>query len=395
MCLKNRLSIIVLLLLLPIISYYYQSMEGPIMANRICVVGNISNNPSVADGGRVKIRLYIELLKREGFTVSTIDLDNWKIKLFSILIKIKREIFLSDSIVIMAGPKGCRYLIPLINRMNKKNAKRIVFCALGIGALDSVISKLNIHDVNDFINHRNFFDLSDKKMRDELCLLDSIILENDLLKETYEIFYNLNNCEVIPNFRDVEISNRLTYDLSSLNICFLSRVAKAKGVLDLMRVVSNINSTLKSNQIKLSIYGQKELSFEELNEFNAILDDNILYHGVAKKDEVITILSNHNLFCLPTQYYGEGMPGSLIEAMMAGTPPLISSFSQASTIITDGYNGLVFKIGDATDLKNKILYCQSNLNSLEKIGRITQNYASRFTYKFNRDKFLQKLAGMQ
>ena len=86
----------------------------------ITFIANNANNGLVSDGGRIKIRLYKDLLIKEGYKVNIIELDGWKKRVFNIIFQIKKAIKNRDRIVIMAGPKGCRKIIPLLNFLNKK-----------------------------------------------------------------------------------------------------------------------------------------------------------------------------------------------------------------------------------------------------------------------------------
>ena len=85
----------------------------------ISIIGNNASNKDISDGGRLKIRLYSKLLLKCGYQTNIIDLNRWPIHIFSLLIKIKKSIKNNTNILIMAGPKGCRIIIPLVNFLNE------------------------------------------------------------------------------------------------------------------------------------------------------------------------------------------------------------------------------------------------------------------------------------
>ena len=87
---------------------------------RITIIGNNAHGNEVYDGGRLKIRLYATVLKENGYDVNIIDLDGWKFRFLSVLKQIKEATKRGDTILIMAGPKGCRMMIPLVNKRNKE-----------------------------------------------------------------------------------------------------------------------------------------------------------------------------------------------------------------------------------------------------------------------------------
>ena len=110
------------------------------MKRKIYIIGNNNNSQNISDGGRIKLRLFAKLLS-ENNEVTIIDLSGWKKNILRVVYQIKKSIKEQSTIVIMAGPSGCRILIPIINYFNKKHKSKAVFCALGVGTIDKLIKK--------------------------------------------------------------------------------------------------------------------------------------------------------------------------------------------------------------------------------------------------------------
>ncbi len=358
---------------------------------KICIIGNNASGAPVSDGGRIKIRLYHELLLRNGLNAYIIDLDKWHKHLFSTLQKIKKAIKSNDTILIMAGPKGSRKIIPIVNFFNKPKKSRIVFCPLGIGTLHQVVSHLTESEVIDFLNNVNYFGIKDKKMARQLKLLDAILPQNEVLSACYKQFYNLENVFVLNNFRDITPTKKEYRVNSILSVVYASRVCEEKGIFDLINSVNAINAFDK--RITLDIYGDLQLSNEEKNVFFNSLKDGIRYLGVLGSSDGISTIKSYDLFVLPTKYSGEGTSGSLIEAFLSGTPALISSYSQSKLLISDGVDGFIYKINNQTDLETKLLYIYNNRETLEKIGLSAQTKSVVYTYEYNKAKFINLIVG--
>lgn len=358
----------------------------------VAIIGNNANNSAISDGGRIKIRLYKTLLEREGYIVKIIELDGWKKHIFRLVINIYNCVVNQEPIVIMAGPKGCRFIIPIVNFFNRRKKTRVVFCALGIGTLDAVIKKMTQENAQTFLKEEESV-ITDKKMEKHLKKLDWVIVENETLKNKYLNFYHLSNVSVLNNFRDVTISPK-KYNLStdSLNVIYFSRVKANKGVFDLIEAVNEINSENK-NRVVLDIYGDNQLNTDEQNKFEASMNNNIRYKGIIDANNAIDTLKKYDIFCLPTKYYGEGTSGALIEAMISGLPPLVSNYSQAKDLVSDGNTGFIYSFNSVSDLKNRLIYISKNKDSLERIGKNAQVFASQYTYLSNREKFIQLLTG--
>lgn len=361
----------------------------------ITFIGNNANKQIITDGGRLKMRLFIDLLKREGNEVGVIELDGWKKRFLSIISAIKHAIKRNDTIVIMAGPKGCRFIIPIVCHYNKKRKARVVFCPVGIGTVDKLVKNLPQAQIDDFINCRNFQGIKDEKMKSLLQKLDFVCPENDIQNNLYKSYYELKNTCVIENFRDIDIEEKkYSNSTQQLSIIYASRVKEYKGILDLMEVVTEINKQ-NSFKVKLDIYGDNQLQNENSDRFIKMLNDNISYFGAVPTDEVSKKIREHDLFCLPTQYYGEGTSGALVEALIAGTPALVSSYTQVNYLIENNKNGFIFKIGSKDDLKKRILEIMNNKSILKEIGISAQESARRFTYSYNRQTFLNIMVGEQ
>ena len=121
------------------------------MGKNICIIGNNANGAPITDGGRIRLRLYQTLLLENGYHVTVVDLCGWTKHIFSIIHEIKKAVKENDSIIIMAGPNGCRFIIPLVNHYNKKYKKKVVFSALGVGTLDSLLSRMSPENAKEFL----------------------------------------------------------------------------------------------------------------------------------------------------------------------------------------------------------------------------------------------------
>ena len=358
---------------------------------KICIIGNNRHGKDIADGGSIKVRLYKTFLERLGHETYIADLDGWIKRPLRLIKQIKYGVKNCDSIVIMGGPKGCRIAIPLVNKYNKKIKKRVVFCPLGIGTVDILIKNFNTEKVTNFIQSKDFYDLKDEKMKKQLEKIDLIIPQNQMLCELYNNFYGLNNISLLINFRDEKVINHVYSPTIPFKIIYISRLKKNKGILDIVRVANDLIN--EGYKIILDIYGQQELDGEDLNNFNNMLNAAVKYFGPAKHEEVSSIIAQHDLFVLPTAYYGEGTSGALIESMFAGTPALISSYSQAHLIIKDGVNGLIYKLGDNNDLAKKIIYAYENNEIMKNISVEAQKEALKYSFDANKEYFEECILG--
>lgn len=368
---------------------------------KIVIIGNASkNNDSkfLADGGRIKVALYRDILIKEGHDVELIELENWKKRIVKIIKQIKNATRNSDVIVVMGGPKGSRILIPLVNYLNRKSQKRTVFCPIGIGTLYELLKKKSKKEVNDFINGQNYLDIEDKKMEIELKKFSIVMPQNETLTKVHRDFYHLTNCMNVSNFRVVDESafSVTPYQIANdkpLKLTFLSRIKENKGILDLVNAIDYINTKHKKIIFSLDVYGEMQLSTEDQKYLKSFEDRDIVYRGIVQREDVINTLKNYFMFVLPTKTNGEGTPGSLIESLIAGVPVLVSSFSQAHLLIKDQENGIIFNIGDEDDLRNKLEDIYIHREKIILMREKALESSKQFLYSANRDDFLKAILG--
>lgn len=359
----------------------------------ITFIGNNANKQAVSDGGRLKMRLFVNLLKNEKYQVNVIDINGWKKRFLSIISQIKKAIKRGDNIVIMAGPKGCRVTIPLVYRFNKKHLSKVTFCPVGLGTVDHLLKNRSLEEIDSFVNCRDFLNIKDEKMKKYLSSFDFVCPENEIQEKLYKEFYSLRNVKIIQNFRNIENQEHPPIlNIGPLRIIYASRVKEYKGILELIEVVNTINRD-NLNSIHLDIFGDNQLNDENRLKFSSYLNNNVNYHGIIPTEELQQKIREYELFCLPTKYYAEGTSGALVEALIAGTPCLVSSYSQVNTLIKDRVNGYVFEIDNKKDLLTKLIYIMNHKNELQGISKAAQESAKKYTYSYNRSDFLKVMVG--
>lgn len=357
---------------------------------KVYIIGNNATNESISDGGRIKIRLYSELIKKCSGQVEIIDLCNWKKRIFYLLHNIKKAVKEKAIILIMAGPKGCRFIIPLVNKLKTSNT-RVLFCPLGVGTLDKLFEKMTPEQISLFLNNEQYESFDDSKMAKQLSKLDVIFPQNELIANAYRKFYKLDNVVVVENFRDVSIEKKEYEPSDKLKLVYVSRICENKGIFDLLEAVDKINK--ERVQITLTIYGDMQLSCDDEQHFYSYLSNNIRYNGIINQADAIKVLKKYDLFVLPTKYHGEGTSGSLIESLIAGTPVLISSYSQAKLLIDNKKNGFIYEINNVSSLIEKLEYIINNRSCLESVGLAAQELSKKYLFKNNKEVFLKTIYG--
>ena len=364
--------------------------------NKILLIGNSGYKHQINDGQTVKIRMYLQKIKDEGFEVQFIDLEDFSYHIFSILRSIKKGIKECDRIVLLSAERGSKILIPFINHYNKKKKKIFVLPLIGIGVLHSIVDRLNDDEKVNFMSTKDYSHYKKNLfLSNQLKKIDFILPETELIGNVYTNYFGLDNVHVLNNFRETKIPNVSNYKPGNvLRTIYISRIWREKGIFDLLAVVNAINR--ENNSILLDIYGPKESIDVDNMLFDSIVDksDGISYFGSIKENEVIDIISSYDLLVFPTRYFGEGTPGIISESLMAGTPILTSDFLQARYLLNDGFDSIFFKMMDKNDLKRKLSFLVDNRDLLLSMRKNALESGKKFSYETSRSTFLKFVCGV-
>lgn len=159
---------------------------------------------------------------------------------------------------------------------------------------------------------------------------------------------------------------------SQINILFLGRIVKGKGIIEAIGIINKINESV-SNKLTLNILGDGP-DFIDIK--NKQSNDNIIFHGYLNGKEKYKIISNCHLLLFPT-YYMEGLPNAILESMLFGLPIITTRVGGITDIIFDNVNGLIIKPFDQTNSINRILLLLKNEKQLINISEV--NHSKAFT----------------
>ena len=162
---------------------------------------------------------------------------------------------------------------------------------------------------------------------------------------------------LIANFVDTQMYTPARKHTSKeVEIVFLSRIHKEKGLFKLLEALDLLQSSLKGSgmQFHCSIYGsgpdarQAAKMIKELD-----LQKYVTLKGAATHEEVPTILKNADIYALPS-LRSEGLPIALLEAMSTELACVVSDTEGNNELIQHEVTGLLVKKGDASDLAEKL-----------------------------------------
>jgi glycosyltransferase involved in cell wall biosynthesis len=188
-------------------------------------------------------------------------------------------------------------------------------------------------------------------LRDQCIQLDGIYVETQSMADRMTAL-GVGNVQLLPNFRwfDRNMPRNYAAARRPLRLVFCARVIKEKGIEEAIASVDRLNANDSTPVVSLDVYGPVPESYRKRLEQLVAASASTIYKGVLPMSEVYTTLQQYDLMLFPTYYSGEGFPGTIIDAFIAGLPVLASDWKYNPEIIEQGRTGAICRARSAEDL---------------------------------------------
>lgn len=263
-----------------------------------------------------------------------------------------------SDIVIMPNTRGLRWLLPLYLRWQKRYGFRIHFFAVG-GWLP-VFLRDRPQDVKRLRSCAGIY-VQTRRMFDELSNL------------------GVKNLELLPNFRNFATDRQPSTELGNpFRLVYMSRILPEKGPQLAIQAVVEINRQFEETRLVLDLWGPIQKGQEQW--FQDTLGDlsAIRYCGVVAPEKIPETLASYDAMLFPTFYSGEGFPGAILDAQIAGLPIIASDWLDNAEFVEVGRTGLLFESRNVSDLKEKIVWMLENPNQVLAMKKMALLSSAQF-----------------
>lgn len=183
----------------------------------------------------------------------------------------------------------------------------------------------------------------------------------------------------------ISTNNLLNY--SSTQLLFIGSFSAHKDIPTLIKAF-----TLLPASYQLTLAGQKTLYFpiikKQISSLPPSIKKRIKLITSFPNSYLSTLLDNCSILISPSRQESFGLV--LLEALARGRPVIAADIPASIEIIKRTQGGLIFKAGDAVDLKNKILQMPSFL-STHSLNYSTTYLLNHYTWDKIGEKLCQKL----
>lgn len=208
--------------------------------------------------------------------------------------------------------------------------------------------------------------------------LHSIIVQNEYMRNSL-VEQGFTNVHFIPNSKRIDylpdISRR---DNHLIKFVFLSRIHPTKGCKEIVDSVISLNKQGYEQRFCVDFYGKIDNNYPG---FMSMIESvpNVKYKGFLDLTdrEGYSTLSNYDVMLFPTYWPGEGFPGVIIDAYIAGLPVLASDWNLNKFYVTKE-TGILIPHHDQHCLEIEMLSIINGEYDLRLMSRNSQNESLKY-----------------
>lgn len=294
------------------------------MKERVTIIGHFAKDvPLLYDGQTIKTRIVGDELEKGGeFEITTIDTRGWKKHPARLFGAVRKAAKTADHIMMMPDYKGFHVFSRILPFFTKNTKCTISYSVIGGWLVDFIKTHPN------YVKYCNKF--------------DAIFPESDSMIEGLTAS-GVKNLHKIVNFKRLSVlETPVSVTGEPKRFCTFSRILKSKGIEDAANCIRKINEEAGRVVATLDMYGDVDAGYaEDFEKLKADFPEYITYKGTIPFTKSVETLTGYYALLFPTTFYGEGVPGTVIDAFASGLPVLAYDWPSAREIITDKSDGFI------------------------------------------------------
>lgn len=315
--------------------------------DKVLVLGYFGYNSNQLDGQTVKTRDIYRLAKEQASgDVDYFDTEDFQYNRISI-VKMFWKIIWCRTLFYLPAHNNLKYIFPFIYIASVLFRVRIHYFVVG-GWLREYLVNLPIH-------------------RWMLRRIDRIHVETNRLLHELNDYYHFENVDIFPNFRFFEFDPKRS-DSEKLRLVFMARVNKMKGLDWIFKLAEYIELNGLQHRFSIDFYGPLNADDKEYFEVNIEKYSFVTYHGELQPDAIHNTLSKYDVLLLPTHYFTEGLPGSVVDAYISGIPVIVTEWKHSHEFVDDGVSGYIIPFENGqSELIRKVLLLEKDRKLLHQL----------------------------
>jgi glycosyltransferase involved in cell wall biosynthesis len=212
-------------------------------------------------------------------------------------------------------------------------------------------------------------------IRSVMRLSDRVIALSGYWKDFLSSIIEPGKITVVPNgvkLSDFHLKSNKKIEMglpeNCVSVIFIGAIGKRKGAFDMLDVIPKVSDRIQN--VTFVFCGTGEY-LGEIEKFRKMIKKeknypNMKYFEKIYGQELRDHYLSSDIFILPS--YAENLPNSLLEAMAAGLPVVVSDVGAIPEVVKDGVNGFIIKAGDIDSIVEKVTILAQNSELRKTMG---------------------------
>ncbi len=218
-----------------------------------------------------------------------------------------------------------------------------------------------------------------------------VIVPHEVHKKQFKGIIKAEKVRAVPNGTGDFNMGQKKFSLESPIILFLSNFFESKGFFVLLESAPAILK--KFPNAKFVFAGAESPGFDmKKAEFfisEKGIGKSVVFTGPVSGKRKQELLMQADIFALPTYYWREAMPVTIIEAMAFGLPVVSTDKSAIPFMVENRVNGFIVPQKNTKKLEEAIIKLVSNKRLMEKMSR---NNMKKYAENYTAEKFSSRLS---
>lgn len=331
---------------------------------RIFVLGAFGYRTTLFDGQTIKTRNLKDLLEDNLGAVDYYDTQDFQFNKFSIF-KMFWKTIKSDYLFYLPAENNLKVIFPILYFLSKLFRFKIHYFVVGGWLVEFLQDKPRLAKMLDGIS--------------------GIHCETNLMKGNLERTFGYKHVDVFPNFRINSFVPKKHHTNGYLKLVFMARILKQKGLDTMFAMGEEIKQRNLEDKITIDFYGPLMNWDDDETYFKNNLKkyEFMRYLGPLEPKDIYTTLEKYDVLVLPTHFYTEGLPGSILDAYISGLPVVVTKWKHATEFVDDGKSGFILPFEcEGKDLFAKINFILNNPSTLDKMKTQARDRWYEFSSEF-------------
>lgn len=321
--------------------------------NKLILVGPINLGNVPATGDTMKNQLFLKRFSEVFDKVIPVDTSNWKHRPWVLVQLLLTIVFNRDAkIIISANPGSADNIIRYLRRLHLGDS--LYYWVVGGSFHNSV--NIGIFKIPNYIDVK-------------AILVQGKTMVEELMK------CGLKNAMYVPNSKYIEyIPKKNKTREGNTHFVFLSRLDEHKGCNDIVGAANILKAKGFEGKFDITFYGK---TVDDPSYYQRFCDsikshDEINYKGVLNllDSKNYDELARYDVMLFPTYWEGEGFPGVIIDAYIAGLPVIASDWNLNRDVVEDGKTGWIIPVHDINALADKMAFA---IDHPEVVKQLSEN----------------------